>query len=459
MGLPYGLNITSSSMKKVLEENEKQQSGIRTWRQLFGNASLGYEAQSDALRSDYVSAMTEAYKANLARQDAIMGAGYNVGATKEMIGTNRNDLLAAYNTYVRNYNTAQNTVNTNYANEWSGIEKDLVTRAENFAKLYNSAYEYLSKELYGSSYTNVDGEIVDVLTDQGLDWLYMTDETGKPTQELRSWEQLSHMLFESTGSMTDKGREFYDAMFNIPVQNWETKDGISVRSFDKWLSDTNSDLREWWVGTDEYNYTRAGTNKGTAQSIIGLESTDTFFAPYEHNTFEDYGLDVYDFENKLSNWNDAKKKLEDMNIQLENSLTELSKKRANYVSAKNTSSRAGDAFKVELDKAERNYALHLSKIESQKDKIKKEWNKVSARELPDNYEKLMHQLKESLGTEQYNEFIVKNKKQIDELEYLLDEAAFSMSGDDIIEKVMKSYNDFIELIKTNASGRKKSSGF
>ena len=41
MRLQYGMNITASNMRNILEKNDKQQNGVRTWRQLFGNASLG----------------------------------------------------------------------------------------------------------------------------------------------------------------------------------------------------------------------------------------------------------------------------------------------------------------------------------------------------------------------------------------------------------------------------------
>ena len=35
MALQYGMNITASDMRSLLEKNDKQQSGVRTWRQLF----------------------------------------------------------------------------------------------------------------------------------------------------------------------------------------------------------------------------------------------------------------------------------------------------------------------------------------------------------------------------------------------------------------------------------------
>lgn len=290
MALHYGMNITASDMKRLLEENDKLQSGVRSWRQLFGNASLGYEAQSGALRSDYSSAISEAYKSNLAQQNALMASGLSTGATKEMIGASRRDLQNAYDTYIRNYNTNASTLAENYNAEVSSINQALTERATNFANLYSSAYKYLSEELAGSSFTNPAGETIDVLTDQALDWLYAKDAQGNPTQDLMAWNDLSYLLFDSNAVMTDRGREFYDAMFNLPQQEWQTAAGERTRTFDEWLSQqsdtfenydaanlpgmakTGKDLRDWWASQDEFNYAFAGTNAGTAQTNIGLDS-------------------------------------------------------------------------------------------------------------------------------------------------------------------------------------------
>ena len=79
MALQYGVNITASDMRSILEKNDKQQSGVRTWRQLLGNASLGYQSQLDKNKSYYNDAMLQAYKSNFAQNNNIIGAGINAG--------------------------------------------------------------------------------------------------------------------------------------------------------------------------------------------------------------------------------------------------------------------------------------------------------------------------------------------------------------------------------------------
>ena len=286
MALQYGFNITESDWKKYLEQNERQQNGIRTWRQLFGNASLGYNAQSDALRTDYASAIAEAYKSNFAQRNAILGAGLSAGSTQQLLSQSQADLHAAYDTYIRNYGSAASALAESYGEEVGAIEKDLTERAANFANLYNSAYKYLSEELYGSTFTDINKNTSDYMTANNLG--YALNGTA-----LKSWSELSPLLADSKGNLTAQGVEFFDQMFNAEPQGYirtdEDGNKISVRTFDQWLSDTNPELRDWWVGQDMFNYTRAGTNVGSTKVGAGMESDD-----------QKYHSSEYLQENKLS---------------------------------------------------------------------------------------------------------------------------------------------------------------
>lgn len=306
MALQYGMNITASDMRSLLEKNDKQQSGIRTWRQLFGNASLGFNAQSDALTTDYTDAIAKAYESNFKQNDAIMGAGLASGVTKEMLSASRNDLHTAYETYVRNYGRDMATAAETYGEEVGTIDTALTERATNFSKLYNSAYKYLSEELFGATQTlpgaaengaeaiyegeGKDSEFkgyedinLDYINEHGLQWIYKLDENGNPTTELRDWTDLSHDLMNSDGSLTKRGIQFFDQMFNTPYENYMHVDGKrNIRSFDEWLSDTDAELRDWWVSPDTFNYNFAGTNRGTSQALMGRESTDDIYGAYEY---------------------------------------------------------------------------------------------------------------------------------------------------------------------------------
>jgi hypothetical protein len=317
MALQYGLNLSASDMRNMLEQNDKTQSGVRRWRQLFGNASLGFNAQSSALTSDYTKAVAEAYASSMKQSDAIAGAGLSRGLTNEMLTANRNDLHAAYETYIRNYGKDVSTLATDYSNEVSAINTALTERATNFANLYNSAYKYLSEELYGANRSVAgnaangavpiydDDELIgynpvelDYFKEHDMDWLLQKDELGNLTDKLRTWEDLSSELFNPDGSMTEQGIKFYDQMFNSVYEPYTHRDGErDVRGFDQWLSDTDNDLRNWWIDQDEYNYTFAGTNKGTANALTGHESTDMKYDKSEYanlSNFKEYTDKVFD---------------------------------------------------------------------------------------------------------------------------------------------------------------------
>lgn len=482
MALHYGFNITASDMKKLLEENDKQQSGVRSWRQLFGNASLGYEAQSSALRTDYGEAMAQAYKANLAQQNTVANLGLNAGATRAAVGATRADLMNAYNTYIANYNKDAATAAQNYSGEVSAIDTALNERAANFANLYSSAYKYLSEELYGSTRTR-DGVTTNLFDDQELGWAYAKDANGNPTTELASWDELSRQLFNPDGSINEQGRKFFDQMFNQIPQGYMTGKGERMRGFDEWLSaqedtfanydatnlpgmaKTGRELRNWWVTQDDFNYTRAGTNKGTAQANVGLESTDTHYAPYQYTKPSDFKITTHTSTNDYGTLSSA-----------------ASTALANFERFRELVSASGSS--------KQNKAYTDATFVAQENLYKTVDNEINA--LSTNYNNLVEQLKKNLSTPEYNELYKNNKELFDTVDRLLTEVKHNITsagitrpekkfGDTIydpldqlrensarlqtidyerLSSLSASYNELVALIQSYAAQRNKpSSGF
>lgn len=311
--LPYGINITASDMRNIIEQNDKQQTGIRSWRQLFGNASLGYEAQVDALKIDYNKAIADAYAANFQQQNNLMGQGLNIGVTQELIGMNRQDLLSAYSNYMCDYQNAQSEVAQTYQDEVGMIDTALNERAENFANLYNSAYQYLAKELVGSTHLVTDPDTPlyyenkeegttttkggkgkeyagqakkpeDIAIGQGLGWLVDPD-----SGQALPWEQLSTLLFDDSGALTQRGIQYFNQLMNMRPEGYTKADGTAVKSFDAWLAEENPELRTWFASADPFNYTFKGTNAGTAAAYAGRESTDEAYNEGEYLSNETAG--------------------------------------------------------------------------------------------------------------------------------------------------------------------------
>ena len=282
--IKYGLNFTSSDIANTLEENDRLQNDIRVWRQLFGNASLGYEAQSAAAQTDYASAMAEAYKASLLGRENIYRAGLSAGDTKSALHTYDTNLASAYSTYLQKYRESQASTNEGYATEIGAINTELQDRGQKFADLYSSAFKYWTDILSGSELTSTDAEGKST-TKNLVDEYQLTDlfdDNGK----ILPWEQAMTRFMDANGALTERGRQFYDQVFNIkPVgYEWTDEKGNthSAVSFAQWLSDTNPDLYTWVASADPYNYNRAGTNLGTAKVLAGLESTDDEYAPYQY---------------------------------------------------------------------------------------------------------------------------------------------------------------------------------
>ena len=270
MAIQYGINILSSDIRNILEKNNKQQSGVRTWRQLFGNASLGYENQADSLKSYYSDVMAQAYKSNLAQQNNIMGAGLNVGATNELISLTRQNLQDAYNNYIKNYAANLNTAATAYSKEIDAISQALTERADNFAKLYNYAYNYLSEELSSS----VDSTGKTYLDANDMSWMYEGEGIDR---KLASWNNIASKLKNDDGSLNEQGKAFFDQIFNARPEGFKNDTGDNTKTFGEWLSEKDNDLYNWLVSQDLFNYTFAGTNLGTAKVIIGRDSTNDVY--------------------------------------------------------------------------------------------------------------------------------------------------------------------------------------
>lgn len=459
MALQYGMNITASDMRSLLEKNDKQQSGVRTWRQLFGGASLGANAQSDALATDYSGAIAQAYASNLRQNDAILGAGLNAGATRDLLSTSRNDLHAAYETYVHNYGKDLATATSAYGEEVGAINTALTERAANFSNLYNSAYDYLAKELYqatqmvpgnaqngatpiyeNNQLTGYEPVEVDYFKEHGLDWLL--DENG----QLMSWDRASTTLFNRDGSLTREGVKFFDQMFNTPPEEYRNINGDALMSFDEWLGTqkgtfANYDektlpgmakngeaLREWWAGEDAFNYNFAGTNRGTAQSLAGRESTDDMFGVYEYAT--KHGMSEFaqtDFGESGELFQNALKKYQSYESAVE---------------AYESSMKPGisaDPFGGLLDSHQKAAARNNTNAEA-----KNAWTgyQVTAEELGD---KLDDFFKHKVGSAKFDEFKSANAKLYSEYDQLLKRARESQYADATIAKELDSlYNRLLK---------------
>ena len=463
MALQYGVNITASDMRNILEQNDKQQNGVRSWRQLFGNASLGYESQADALKSYYSDAMAQAYKSNFAQQNAIMGAGLNVGATRELVSANRQDLQGAYDTYIKNYATNLQSAASDYGSEVTAIDEALTERATNFANLYDSAYKYLSSELFGSTLTydgttpiyEKDGKEEKLvgyeeinenyLTEHGLDWLTTTGADG--VTSLKSWGDIKAAMVNDDGTLNEQGQLFFDAMFNTRPEGYLKNTDESTKSFDAWLSEEDNDLYNWLSGQDLFNHTFAGTNLGTANVLTGRESTDDTYATHQY--VDNKGMD--DFAAFDVNDKDALKSLDAKNSA--DSALAAQVAYDSYPRSQTYSSLDADAYKQ--------WGLRASAELADK-RAKSDWQTYK-KATADKYKGLDKFFKSKLSSNMYTQFQDANKNLLNEYNNIVEQMENETYAEkELIERHKDVYNRLyramVDYINSVNKG-KRTSGF
>lgn len=435
MALQYGINFTASDMKSILERNDVQQNGIRTWRRAFGGAGLGYAAHRDALTQDYADVISQAYKSNMAQQNAIMGAGLNLGAARDALAMSRQELQKTYDTYRQNFAKTMADTTTAYTTELDTIEGALTDRAANFAALYKSAYDYLSEELANATFAK---DATDYLSNYNLSWL--KDENGN----ILPWNTLSGQLFED-GVLTDKGMQFFDAMFNATPGGYNTisadgKDVTTTRNFQQWLSDTNADLYAWQAGQDNFNYNLAGTNFGTANVLTGRESTDFKYGPYEYARVSEI-LPKFNISTAVTEKLTAAK-------------TAFDKKKSNEQLSEGMFS--GTMLENHVNKTD--------PIFVQDDKIARDaWSSYLVEYNTNTFDALSA-LHQSLGTEGLSAFNQEYKALINEYTALYEQARNAEYYDEkTVDKLNDWRNRLLDAVKTfteeRAAKRKKTSGF
>lgn len=293
--LLYGTNILASDLAPQLEAYERNQQGVNAWRNLFGNASLQNMAAQDTLKTDYAAAAAEAYKTYQKQKNDAFAARLAPGATADIAAqANRDFMNSAYSQYVSKYLEDANKLAENYRDTVTGISDSLTERAENYASLYRSAYDYLAKELAGAKKT-VDNATTRWLADNSFAD-FLTAEG-----DIRSWTDISKKLFDADRRLTNKGRRFYDVIFNADPNEYMTVDEKTgeegrTRGFDEWLAATNPTLRDWYVSGDYITGEKQSTN---VKQGLGLK--DRPYTSRDYTDFSDYaGYGIKEFNKKDS---------------------------------------------------------------------------------------------------------------------------------------------------------------
>lgn len=308
--IQHGVNITANDVKDLVESGTDA-AGRKTWQDLYGSSALSYQAQNDALLKSYGDIIAEAYKSSLQQQNAMYDLGLSTNDTHDLRSIARQDMLAAYDSYLGQYQQAQQEIAEAYQTQKSTWDQALTDESTNFANLYNYAMQYYNDILKGATTTTpgdleftgegkeaqVTGQrssiISSLVDDYNLGWMQTAsgevDENGNPIMRDLTKDELMSVMFDADNNLTQTGRNFYDMILNGNFSNYIDTDGNQITSFDDWLSQNDSDLYTWVHSPDTFNYTHAGTKLGTAKSFLGLDSMDSEFTDMQSiSQLEDY---------------------------------------------------------------------------------------------------------------------------------------------------------------------------
>lgn len=292
MAIQSGIHMNASAIQDMLENNQTY-NGNKSWQQLYSSAALDYQSQSDALMKSYGDTIAQAYKSSLQQQNAVYDLGLTDAGTADIRAQSRQDLMAAYNSYLSNYRTNQSELAYAYAEQKGLYDEALSTEANNYANLYNYASKYWSDVLSGATIAEDDrnspiienGKIVgynpittSLIDKYGFDWL--TREVNGERTPLTG-DQLMNVLYDTNGQLTEKGREFYDFIFNNTAYSGYTDvEGNPVTSFDTYISNNDSDLYSWLHSANGFDSTK--NRLQTAKGMIGLDPNDQTYEMYRN---------------------------------------------------------------------------------------------------------------------------------------------------------------------------------
>lgn len=271
----FGTIGTVEEIKKQLIENNKTYEGLKTWEEMFGSVSLMGKQAESAVTYDYAKAMSEAYASSLQADIDIMSSNLGQGYKQRELEENQLALEEAFKSYQQSYLENMQTVAESTAEAEANVNAQLETQSEYTQKLLNKPYEYL-KYMYDTYKDNTE------LFNSTL-WKRYLNEDGS---DLKSWEEISSTFYDADNNLTIKGAEFYDQMLNQIASQQLTYNENEVTknytSFYEWLRTNDSELAEWYISTNPYDYAPnmmgQSLQSSSFRTLIGEKSYDEAYS-------------------------------------------------------------------------------------------------------------------------------------------------------------------------------------
>lgn len=276
---------TASDYKQALQESERDIFGNKTWGQAFANLDYSRQAAQSQIAQAYGEDIARAYEAATAQRASIGGSALGQGVKDILQSDVSTALSAAYDQYMANMQSNQNTLATNLDKSYEELNKQLEERSERFAEFDREHYNYLGYVL-NQLQTGEDQAAYDKFISNPL-WnkFFNVDELGEAT--LRSWEDLTRPVYDeqageyvsfydAEGQLTSYGRDFYQ-LVETYYENQLPVDGETLPpSFAEYLYTENPDLYKYINEDNVYSLAlnSFGENKnlGAFRQALGIRS-------------------------------------------------------------------------------------------------------------------------------------------------------------------------------------------
>lgn len=263
----------SSAMSKAYDSYLSQRSDI-----LGSNIGQGYK---EKYLSDVDVALQDAYKQNA------KVVQQNKASIDKQVASSYNKMVEDIGSLATSTDKAIQSAYSDYTKQYETLSKELTSEAENYEKLTNYTRDYL-KYLYDFYFdvdNNISAENNPFITNPDMA-KYVRQRVGANGPEegmydLITNEELSALMFDEEGNLTEFGTNFYDQMLNYNAAKIGERTDISVQNFGDYLYGKDKKLSDFLRGTEYYNVNEKqsySTKLNTFKKMVGLDPNDTEYS-------------------------------------------------------------------------------------------------------------------------------------------------------------------------------------
>lgn len=259
----------SSAMSKAYDSYLSQRSDI-----LGSNIGQGYK---EKYLSDVDVALQDAYKQNakIVQQ--------NKASIDKQVASSYNKMIEDIGSLATSTDKAIQSAYSDYTKRYETLGKELTSEVENYEKLTNYTRDYL-KYLYDFYFdvdNNISAENNPFITNPDMaKYVHQRIGANGPEEDMYDLitnEELSALMFDEEGNLTEFGTNFYDQMLNYNASKVGERTDISVQNFGDYLYSKDKKLSDFLRGTEYFNINEKqeySTKLNTFKKMVGLDPND-----------------------------------------------------------------------------------------------------------------------------------------------------------------------------------------